>query len=234
MTLKRPVTAPIYCLPIIRDTTDAVIAEMCAAPSAYSLIEIWLDYLVDLNRHTLEAIEKNSAGRDLLYLFRRQNLETVTLPLEKHVEILNALPPSPRIDFDIATQEDDITHCRKVRSDARLVLSYHNYQETPASADLHAYAAAMRMKGAEICKFSTFCRSEDDALRLMCFLRELKRAGTRCVVLGMGEQGILTRIIGPMLGSEIAYAPQDVAKSSAPGQLTLSQLQNIFRELSIS
>ncbi len=220
------------CLPIIRDSVAGVLQAIAAAPAEYSMIEVWLDYIEGLDQSGLEQIVTASGTRSLLVLFRRQNLEPIVMPESVRQQFLRALPPSVFVDFDIATQLDDVEWCRKQRADLQLVLSYHNYQCTPDAGALRALVAQMREHGAAICKFSTFCQSETDVLRLMSLLLELRQEHVRCCVLGMGAAGKLTRIIGPLLGSEIAYAPQDVAHSSAPGQITLDQLKSIFRELS--
>jgi 3-dehydroquinate dehydratase-1 len=50
------------------------------------------------------------------------------------------------------------------------------------------------------------------------------------IVVGMGEKGKMTRILGPMLGSYLTYASTPLAKS-APGQININSLKSIYNSL---
>ena len=47
----------------------------------------------------------------------------------------------------------------------------------------------------------------------------------------MGEFGVVSRVFGALWGNEMTFAPAVKTEQSAPGQLTRSQLENIFKEL---
>jgi 3-dehydroquinate dehydratase-1 len=47
------------------------------------------------------------------------------------------------------------------------------------------------------------------------------------IVIGMGEKGKMTRILAPLLGSQISWVSHKNL-SSAPGQLSLQDTQNIY------
>lgn len=222
-----------YCLPIIKSDLADVIDDITAASKEYQIIEVWLDYVNELTPEKLAIIVKSINRGIPLFLFRRQNFDQIQMPFEKRCEYLKALPPTAWIDLDIRQQSAEVSWCRQHRPDLFLITSFHDYQATPADSELRAIAAEMQTAGAGIYKFSTFCQSEHDALRLMSLLLDLKSAGKRATVLGMGVHGKATRVIGPLWGSEIAYAPQDMANSSAPGQLSLKQLSAILKELQV-
>jgi 3-dehydroquinate dehydratase type I len=80
-------------------------------------------------------------------------------------------------------------------------------------------------------KISTFCRSEEDAIRLLCILLEQKKKNKKVIILGMGKFGIITRVFGTMWGNEMIFAPIEKNEESAPEQLTKSQLENIIEEI---
>jgi len=220
-----------YCLPVIQPSVGAVIDQIKAAPHDYQIIEVWLDYVTDITVEGLEKILHSIKEATPLILFRRQNLDHMHLTAERRMELIKALPDTVMLDFDIRHQQHDILQCRQARPDLTLILSSHNYQQTPSDEELGHIIDEMERAGATIYKFSTFCQSEHDALRLMNLLLKLRAAGKRATVLGMGPHGKATRVIGPLWGSEIAYAPYDMANSSAPGQLSLQQLSSILREL---
>jgi 3-dehydroquinate dehydratase type I len=45
----------------------------------------------------------------------------------------------------------------------------------------------------------------------------------------MGRRGKISRIMAPLLGSVITYASLDPEEASAPGQLTIEEMQTINR-----
>ncbi|MCX8034215.1 MAG: type I 3-dehydroquinate dehydratase, partial [Thermodesulfovibrio sp.] len=71
--------------------------------------------------------------------------------------------------------------------------------------------------------------SRDDLETLLLFT--LKHKNDKIVTIGMGEKGIPSRIINPVFGSLITYA--SLKTKSAPGQLLLSDMINIFRTLGL-
>src|SRR3989338_2103945 len=50
------------------------------------------------------------------------------------------------------------------------------------------------------------------------------------IVIGMGEFGKMTRILGPMLGSYLTYASTPYGES-APGQIDINELKEIYKLL---
>jgi 3-dehydroquinate dehydratase I len=220
-------------MPVIAPNMELALEYVYAADKHYQMIEIWLDYIQDLDKEGLEEILDGIGKRIALFLFRTQDFSTPRLELRSQQEILNWLPSSAWVDFDIYNQSELLNWCKTNRPELFQIISYHNYDTTPEIEKLREIAQEMRNLNAGIIKFSTFCQSEADALRLMSFLLELKNK-ERSVVLGMGKFGVPLRIVGPLWGSEIAYAPQSITKSSAPGQLTLSQLSSMLKELNVS
>lgn len=226
------------CLPIIQDSVASVLAIIEQAPSSYQIFEIWADYVLDFSPSSIADLLRACGDRELLFLFRRQNSVAPRLPLSQRLALIETLishqqSQSIAIDFDIHTQREEIEWLSTQTYTNTVILSYHNYQETPATSELDAISAEMWNHNATISKFSTFCQSPEDALRLLELLVTLRKNDRRCTVLGMGAYGLITRVFGPLWGSEIAYAPQVMAHSSAPGQLTLSELQELLEKLRI-
>jgi 3-dehydroquinate dehydratase type I len=56
----------------------------------------------------------------------------------------------------------------------------------------------------------------------------------RKVVLGMGSQGRITRVIGPYLGGEFTFASPEPGNETAPGQLCMAELKAIFKAINAS
>jgi 3-dehydroquinate dehydratase-1 len=49
--------------------------------------------------------------------------------------------------------------------------------------------------------------------------------------MAMGEAGRHTRVVAPLYGSRIGYAPVDPSRATAPGQYDLATLSRLVGEL---
>jgi 3-dehydroquinate dehydratase len=51
------------------------------------------------------------------------------------------------------------------------------------------------------------------------------------VPIGMGEQGVITRIAAPLLGAEFTFAAPEGKPGTAPGQISKEKLHSILRQI---
>lgn len=217
-----------YCLPIIKSKKTEVLKMILENRKSYDFFEIWLDYIEDLDSDFIQNLIKKYDGK-LIFLFRRQNLEKITMPLNRRLEIMNLVSRSKSfVDLDLS-QTEELKHARKLK----LIASYHNYQETPADEKLAEIVEEMKKLKPEICKVTTFCQSDLDALHLMDLLFELRDEKLKFIVLGMGEKGRITRIAGVILGNEFNFAPFTLNEKSAAGQLTKKELEKITKNIKL-
>lgn len=106
---------------------------------------------------------------------------------------------------------------------AQVIASFHDFATTPADIDT---VVDMACAGpGQIAKVATFVNSWTDNRRLLSLL---SRSWPKpLIVVGMGDIGQITRVIGPSHGSFLSYAAS--ANASAPGQLTLSDMLNVYQ-----
>jgi 3-dehydroquinate dehydratase type I len=199
--------------------------------SDYRYFEVWLDYIKDIEHDFVSSLVSQYPSR-LIFVFRRQNFEKETMQLSLREKILASLSNKEAlVDFDIARQTGTIEEIRRKGLALSTILSYHDYQQTPTDTELESIVSRAKDMGAYITKLSVFCSTQRDALRLLSLLLQLREAGRRCIVLGMGEHGVITRIFGPLWGNELSFVPVEVAESSAPGQISLDKLKTIMQAL---
>ena len=108
-----------------------------------------------------------------------------------------------------------------------VVLSFHDFAKTPPLDKLNAIARDARAAGADIVKVAAMCTSQDDVRILTRFT--LDHASEGVVVIGMGPIGVPTRVLFPALGSLFTFAAY--GEGTAPGQLQLDQMAQIFAQL---
>lgn len=199
----------------------------------YDFIEIWLDYIEDLDKTFLHKLI-SSYSTKLIFVSRRDKLKAPELSFKKRMEVLNCcinefrkIKEKAIIDFDISRQRKEIAHLKK--GSFKLLSSYHDYEKTPSDHELYGILNSMSHYSPYIYKLATYCKNETDALRLLSLGIKLKKEKKKYIVLGMGDCGKITRIFGTLWGAEMVFAPRETAKGTAPGQLTKIQIEKIFK-----
>ena len=108
----------------------------------------------------------------------------------------------------------------------RVVLSMHDFDGVPD--DLVAQAQAMRGTGAEIIKLAVTTKRLSDCLPLLDLGVQIGGGGA--VLIGMGECGLATRVLGSRFGSRWTYAGQQ----RHVGQVSPGELLETYRLRSIT
>jgi 3-dehydroquinate dehydratase-1 len=220
-----------YCLPIIKSSKSQVISEIEANINRYRYLEVWIDYITDVDPEFVSFLVTSYPNR-LITVFRRQNLEPERLSSEDRFELIKRLSRKQvLVDLDISSQIEDIKRVQAERIQVKTIISYHNYSFTPSDTELRSIANRIANCGAQIIKISTHCAIQRDALRLLSLLIDLREAGRRCVVLGMGKHGVITRVFGAKWGNEVSFAPSETSPRSAPGQISIDKLETIMQAL---
>lgn len=224
-----------YCLPIIKNSKEEVIQEISENPD-YDFYEVWISYIKDLDTDFVWKISEEYKGK-LVFLFRRQDLEKSELEKEVKEKIIKLLENSENfLDLDVNDQKDELEFIKKEKlgNEAsfllrnKLIVSLHDYEKTP---ELEKVYKDMEKFNPEIFKVSTFCKTEQDSLKLLTLLLEIKEKGKKFIILGMGEKGIIVRIFGALWGNEMNFAPKNLDEKSAEGQLTKEKLERILGEI---
>lgn len=110
-----------------------------------------------------------------------------------------------------------------------LVLSYHNFEETPANY-LEIMSELTSLSPAVV-KIAVMAKSEQDVLDVMNYTRGFKTLNAEQIfaTISMGELGKLTRIAGHITGSCWTFASLD--EVSAPGQMSLANTRKFLEIL---
>lgn len=113
----------------------------------------------------------------------------------------------------------------------RVILSFHDFEKTPASEELLAKISLMHHRGADIAKIAVMPQNHGDVLRLLeVTLQARKRLpGLPMCTMAMGRLGILSRVAGFLFGSDMAYAVG--LEASAPGQIPIAEARTISESL---
>jgi len=131
------------------------------------------------------------------------------------------------VDVETESKEHFLSDIRQsVESrQAKLIVSYHNFERTPGLEDLESVMIACFEKGADIAKMATRISGRDDILNLLA----LYNLPGEKVILGMGPLGRILRVMGPYLGGAFTFASLEAGKETAPGQLSIHEMNEIYK-----
>ncbi|AII57612.1 3-dehydroquinate dehydratase [Dehalococcoides mccartyi] len=118
---------------------------------------------------------------------------------------------------------------KRLRPQAKCLLSHHNFTDTPSAAELKTLVKDMLTYPADIYKVITTAASINDNIKLLNLIKEMP--DKEIVAFAMGEPGILSRILCPLAGSPFTYASLNDGNKSASGQMTLAQMIEIYRSV---
>jgi 3-dehydroquinate dehydratase / shikimate dehydrogenase len=114
---------------------------------------------------------------------------------------------------------------QKLRGRAALILSFHDFR---ATKKLDETLEKMIAYPADFYKLVSTATTLSDNVSMIKFLA---REGDRhsLVSMCMGEQGIISRVLGVRAGSVFTFASAGIGQETAPGQVSAQELRNVYR-----
>jgi len=150
---------------------------------------------------------------------------------DKQLELLSLAISSGAkyVDIEIEAGKNQIRKIIRIarQHNCRVIISYHNYRETPPTGKLGKIIRKCYSLGADVAKVATLAKSKADSIRILSLYGNAKPL----IALGMGEAGMITRIIAPLLGAEFTFASADDGTETALGQIKYSEMKKILDEI---
>jgi 3-dehydroquinate dehydratase/shikimate dehydrogenase len=114
---------------------------------------------------------------------------------------------------------------QKLRARAALILSFHDFR---ATKKLDETLEKMLAFPADFYKVVSTATTLADNVTMIKFLA---REGDRHSLIGMcmGEQGMISRVLGVRAGSMFTFASAGTGQETAPGQITAQELRGVYR-----
>ena len=132
----------------------------------------------------------------------------------------------PLVDLEFQSAEslkaDDL---KDLYDRVGMILSYHNFKNTKK---LDEQFAEMSQYPADFYKLVSTATNLHDNVVMMKFL-EANSGKHEMVGLCMGEQGIISRVLGVRAGSIFTFGAATRGEETAPGQVLASELRDIYR-----
>lgn len=138
-------------------------------------------------------------------------------------------------DFvDVELQTDRTLRQELIETIARsqlrtaLIVSHHDFERTPPLRTLRSLFKRCVRAGADVVKIVTWAASPQDNLRVLGLIADAGREDIALINFCIGPQGRISRIAAPMLGSHLSYVSLRRGGQSAPGQLTVAEMNIIM------
>jgi 3-dehydroquinate dehydratase / shikimate dehydrogenase len=192
--------------------------------------ELRLDYLQDLTR--LES----DLHRMLARLRYPQTIATCRRveagghfegTVEKQIEVLGAAARAgcQWVDIEVESIKAMRNHPFKGFAPAKVIVSYHNYKNTPDLATIYRRLARLPV---ETVKIASHARELQDNLKVLKLLKSNRRRHPKLVALAMGNSGICSRVMAFKWGSPFTYASLGNHHAVAGGQLAIDHMRSIY------
>lgn len=115
-------------------------------------------------------------------------------------------------------------------SGAQVILSSHYFQSVPSEVEMMSVLSRAASMGADVAKLAVMPESASDVARIIAVTARAHRELTLpLITMAMGPLGVVTRVFGSTFGSALTFAVG--AQHSAPGQLSIKTLREIFHAL---
>jgi 3-dehydroquinate dehydratase type I len=135
------------------------------------------------------------------------------------------------IDVELATERSSLQGLIRNKRGTQVILSFHDFRRTPSPKELQRLFGQMIRLGADVIKIVPFAKSWEDNLNILSLIPFAKARRQKIVAFCMGEKGKISRIFSPFLGAAWTYASLNQSRASAPGQLTVRELTDIWKTM---
>ena len=217
------------CVSIGRETIDDVLAVADSVASQADVLEIRLDYL------SLPAVSPflNTLQTPLLFT-NRPAWEGGEFSGDEELRLgalLEAVAEnSAYVDLELLAPEESHQSMRTAlqESKTKLILSWHNFKNTPSRKELVGRMALMQDQGADIGKIITTANNHQDVLRVLQLQELAEQLNFPLIAFCMGRPGVVSRVATCGLGGYMTYCAVSEEEATAPGQLSVKTLREIY------
>jgi 3-dehydroquinate dehydratase/shikimate dehydrogenase len=152
--------------------------------------------------------------------------------LEAELELLLAAAEAGCGIVDLEVESAEETQSAQMESfragvhaaGASLLVSFHDFSHT---GNLAEAAARIEVYKPEFVKVVSTARTLADNLAVLRLIED-RSPHTRIVGIAMGEEGLVSRVLGPRTGASFTFAAPDQGAGTAPGQVTVGTLRELY------
>ena len=234
---------PLICLPLVGETSTKILQEAEALAALQP----------DLLEWRIDAYDNVESREDCLTVLKEVRAVIGEIPLiftcridleggfkkisrKNRLELFTAVMESGDVDIvdiELCNDEEFVRTIRELakKSTVRLILSYHNFKETPSELFIYSKLVEAQTAGADISKLAVMPADYGDVLTLLSATHKARNETVQgpIVSMSMGPEGAVSRLAGGLFGSDITFAIG--MEASAPGQIPIKELKTAMNLL---
>jgi 3-dehydroquinate dehydratase type I len=218
------------CIPIVEKTAENALRSIKEVNRWADLIELRVDYLRGVK---LSRLLDNRKKPFIVTNRRKDEGGRYEGEEKKRLGVLQEALDlgADYIDVEFAVERSFLQRLLKDKRGAQVILSFHDFRRTPSLKELQRLSDRMIRLGADVIKIVSFARSWEDNLTLLSLIPFAKARKQEIVAFCMGEKGKFSRLFSPCLGAVWTYASLNKVKASAPGQLTVREVKEVWQRV---
>jgi 3-dehydroquinate dehydratase/shikimate dehydrogenase len=226
-----PLRLPRLCVAVVGADPNEMVDKAEALVRDNSFLEFRLDYLSKpaLALPRIKRFIESHPGTVVIATCRRvANGGKFRGSIASQLDVLGkaAAAGCQLVDVELQTAgKSKPEQLQRLRNRAALILSFHDFR---ATKKLDETLEKMLAYPADFYKIVSTATTLSDNVAMIKFLaREGDRHSLVCMC--MGEQGIISRVLGVRAGSVFTFAAATAGEQTAPGQVTAQELRNVYR-----
>jgi len=218
------------CIPIVETTVEKALIAIKEVNRWADLIELRADYL---KRVKLSLLLENRRKPFIVTNRRKEEGGKHKGEERKRLTVLQEAIDlgADYIDVELASERSSLQGLIRNKKGTQVILSFHDFRRTPSLKELQSLFGQMVRSGADVIKIVSFARSWEDNLTILSLIPFAKARRRKIVAFCMGEKGKISRLFSPFLGAAWTYASLSRVKASAPGQLTVREMKQVWEIL---
>ncbi len=232
------------CIPITSGTNKEALRAIERSCPFADLIELRMDLISKTNlAELISTARKKSSSIKIIVTCRKKEesapatATTRTKSAVKNKEEKIALLKeaielgADFIDIELAEGNAVIkelgSFCAKKDNKTGMIISYHNIKETPGLAKLKEIFNQCAKYKPAVVKIVTMAKTFEDNLTTLSLISYARQHSQKIISLCMGDKGVVSRAVAPLMGNYLSFATLDNKGQSAPGQFTVAQMKQI-------
>src|SRR5579864_1372485 len=226
-----PLRLPRVCVAVVGSDGNEMVEKAETLVRDNSFLELRLDYLSKpgLALAKIKRFTESHPGTVVVATCRRvASGGKFKGSIASQLDILGkaAAAGCQLVDIELQTARNcKPEQLQKLRTRSALILSFHDFR---ATKNLDETLEKMLAYPADFYKLVSTATTLSDNVAMIKFLaREGDRHSLVCMC--MGEQGIISRVLGVRAGSVFTFASAGAGQETAPGQVSAQELRNVYR-----
>src|SRR6266852_3155604 len=226
-----PLRMPRVCVAVTGADASEMMEKAEALVRDNPFLEFRLDYLPKpgLAIPKIKAFMESHPGTVVIATFRRTVAGgRVRGSMASELDILAKASGAgcQLLDVELQTaSKSKPLQVQKLRGRSALILSFHDFRGTKK---LDETLEKMRAFPADFYKVVSTATTLSDNVSMIQFLGR-ESDNQSLIGMCMGEQGIISRVLGVRAGSVFTFASAGPGEETAPGQVTAQELRSVYR-----